>query len=58
MLWQPPSKAQYEFVFDCLDRMHKVYLKYHLLYDKEVELREDLEEKVKTLEKEIKKLKK
>jgi hypothetical protein len=43
------TKARYGFVLDCLARMHAVYLKYHILYDKEVLARESLERELKDL---------
>jgi hypothetical protein len=45
------TKNQYEFALDCLERMYRVYLKYHLLYDKEVQAREALERELKELKK-------
>lgn len=48
-------KNQYEFAMDCLKRMHDVYLKYHLLYDKEVLVREALERELRDLKASIKK---
>jgi hypothetical protein len=43
------SKAEFEFVHDCLKRMYAVYQKYHLLYDKEVTEHEATKRELKDL---------